>query len=258
MTIDEHIERFKAIHGDKYDYSEFRKAGYHGANKKILIKCRECGEWFEQLYCVHLGGHGCKKCGKRRSAKAMRQAWGTDTLLQEEFERRVREKNGNSLDLSAAVYKNAVTPVKVKCKRCGYVWEPPAQELYRRGCPVCNPVRGTPDHVYVMVDDYHNPTVMKIGITKDTHNKKERRFSAIVRHTPFHVEPDPLACWYVSPRHARKLEKEFHKLCDDLSCGFNNFDGCSEWFRWDDNKYRLIEDFITNLQRRVGDKRPKR
>lgn len=52
------IEKAKAIHGDKYDYS---KSVYVSAKEKITITCPAHGD-FEQLVSGHLSGYGCKHC----------------------------------------------------------------------------------------------------------------------------------------------------------------------------------------------------
>lgn len=52
------IERFKKVHGDKYDYS---KVEYKYSKNKVIIICKEHGE-FEQSPHKHLFGRGCPKC----------------------------------------------------------------------------------------------------------------------------------------------------------------------------------------------------
>ena len=59
LTTEQWIEKAKAVHGDKYDYS---KVVYKNNNTKVTIICPEHGE-FEQRPAVHLKGHGCKMCG---------------------------------------------------------------------------------------------------------------------------------------------------------------------------------------------------
>jgi hypothetical protein len=52
------IERFTKIHGDRYDYS---KVDYQGAGSKVLIICREHGEFLQRVS-DHAGGANCPKC----------------------------------------------------------------------------------------------------------------------------------------------------------------------------------------------------
>jgi hypothetical protein len=55
------IQKAKAIHGDKYDYS---KTNYIDATTNVIIICPEHGE-FEQRHSHHLNGIGCPKCAGR-------------------------------------------------------------------------------------------------------------------------------------------------------------------------------------------------
>ena len=57
------LDDFKKVHGDRYDYS---KVDYKGSREKVTIVCGEHGE-FLQTPKVHKRGHGCQKCGWKRS-----------------------------------------------------------------------------------------------------------------------------------------------------------------------------------------------
>jgi hypothetical protein len=57
-TIDKFIQDAKDVHGDKYDYSEVK---YIGSHTKVIIKCKEHGE-FLQTPNNHLRGQDCPKC----------------------------------------------------------------------------------------------------------------------------------------------------------------------------------------------------
>jgi hypothetical protein len=59
LTTTEFIEKAKAIHGDKYDYS---KVNYIKKSIKIEIICINHNYNFTQTPHDHLGGHGCSKC----------------------------------------------------------------------------------------------------------------------------------------------------------------------------------------------------
>ena len=58
FTTEEFIQKNKAIHGEKYDYS---KTNYVSNNIKVIIICPEHGE-FEQTPHQHISGEGCPKC----------------------------------------------------------------------------------------------------------------------------------------------------------------------------------------------------
>jgi hypothetical protein len=57
-TREEIIERFREVHGDRYDYSKFQ---YLGTKKKSVIICKIHGE-FTILPMHHIKGTGCQKC----------------------------------------------------------------------------------------------------------------------------------------------------------------------------------------------------
>lgn len=62
-TKNEFVAKAKAIHGDKYNYSDFV---YVSSETKGLIKCNICGNVFLQEPHSHLKGCGCKKCASKR------------------------------------------------------------------------------------------------------------------------------------------------------------------------------------------------
>ena len=59
LTREEFIDKARAIHGDKYDYS---KVVYKNSNTHVCIICPIHGE-FMQKPILHLIGQGCPKCG---------------------------------------------------------------------------------------------------------------------------------------------------------------------------------------------------
>lgn len=58
LTTKEFINKAINVHGDKYDYS---KVNYTGSTNKVIIICKEHGQ-FEQVANAHLRGKGCPKC----------------------------------------------------------------------------------------------------------------------------------------------------------------------------------------------------
>lgn len=59
MPKEEFVEKAKAIHGDKYNYS---KAVYKGYKAPLLIHCNTCHSDFYQSPEGHLHDEGCPKC----------------------------------------------------------------------------------------------------------------------------------------------------------------------------------------------------
>ena len=97
------IEDFKAIHGDRYDYS---RVDYNGGRSKIIIGCRIHG-WFEQLASNHMSGRNCKKCGDIEGGK-------TSKITLEEFLSRAKGWHGDKYDYSLVDLENNNISDKVK------------------------------------------------------------------------------------------------------------------------------------------------
>lgn len=82
---------------------------YTNRNNPILTKCKACGHtWKVRPYDL-LYKQGCPKCNK--CAK----------LTTEEFIERMNSINPDIIILGE--YINSNTPIKCKCKLCGYEWE---------------------------------------------------------------------------------------------------------------------------------------
>lgn len=64
VTIDEFLDRAKAAHGDRYDYSQVR---FINTSTKIKIICPKHGP-FMQLPYTHMRGGGCKQCSSEQRA----------------------------------------------------------------------------------------------------------------------------------------------------------------------------------------------
>ncbi len=61
------LERFKAIHGDKYNYA---KVESQGTRQKVIITCRVHGD-FMQLPHDHYNGRGCRECFMDRNKHSL-------------------------------------------------------------------------------------------------------------------------------------------------------------------------------------------
>lgn len=134
------IQEFRAVHGDRYDYSKFV---YKNSSTKSVIICREHGE-FLQPSTTHRKGVGCPKCALEASYKRQR-------ALAEEFakvfETRSREAHGNFYDYSKVVYETARKKVCIVCPIHGEFWQEPYNHIEGHGCAKCraddNSVRNT-------------------------------------------------------------------------------------------------------------------
>ena len=119
--IEECLKKYK---NNEYDYSFVI---YTHSHIKVKIKCNKCGHIFEQKPYSHLQGVGCPRC------KVLQQ---TSTI--EEFIKKAVKIHGKKYDYSYVLYVNSYTKIKIKCNKCGHIFEQtPHQHLQKNGCPEC-------------------------------------------------------------------------------------------------------------------------
>ena len=137
-TREQFIIEAKKIHGDKYDYS---LVDYVGTDSKVRIICPVHGV-FEQTPYNHMKGHGCPECaGVRKSKK---------TFLDE-----LSKIDG--YDYSMVVYDGAFKKIKIKCMKCGAVFEmTPHNFLRGERCPRCAGKNRTADEFFKMAAEKHS------------------------------------------------------------------------------------------------------
>ncbi|MCK0789646.1 DUF723 domain-containing protein [Acinetobacter pittii] len=123
LRITDHIERFKSVHGERYDYSEFK---FNGAREKSTIICSEHGS-FQQTYHHHyMRKQGCPQCIKNRRLNI--------EIILEAF----KKVHGDRYDYSLVEFKtNNRAKVKIVCKEHGIFEQQIASHLQGRNCPSC-------------------------------------------------------------------------------------------------------------------------
>ncbi len=129
LTQEQFIERFKAVHGDRYGLG---KAVYVTGHKKVIIQCAEHGD-FEATPTDLTSGKGCKKCGNKRSGQTRR-------ISKEELIER-----GTALHSGRYTYNNADCTsqnpkVSITCTECNndFMMKPEAHlGTHKQGCRVC-------------------------------------------------------------------------------------------------------------------------
>jgi hypothetical protein len=122
LTTEDIVNRFKKVHGERYDY---RKVVYTGCNEKVNIICPEHG-MFKQLVGNHSKGHGCKQCYYERK-----------TLSKEEFIERAKKVHGERYDYSKVIYTGYDEKVNIICPEHGMFKQTVANHLSGQGCPLC-------------------------------------------------------------------------------------------------------------------------
>jgi len=116
------LQKAKAIHGNRYDYSEVK---YIDTDTKVCIICPEHGE-FWQIPGHHTKGHGCRKCS------------GTAPLTTEEFVAEARDIHTGKYNYSKVNYKNRKIKVCIICPEHGEFWQIPGDHSRGIGCPKCS------------------------------------------------------------------------------------------------------------------------
>lgn len=126
VTTKDFINRARAIHGDKYDYS---RVVYTTNRTNVEIICPTHGS-FLQTPTNHLRGKGCTKCGRERTIA--KQSDTKDT-----FVAKAVAVHGDRYDYSKVEYINNSTKICIICPEHGEFWQTPCSHLNGNGCPDC-------------------------------------------------------------------------------------------------------------------------
>lgn len=107
---------------------------YINNKTNILVRCTICNhQWFTRLDRT-LYNSGCPKCANIKKAEDR-------TLSQEEFNQRIY-KLSPELEILGK-YINSKSPIKCKCTKCNYIWDPCASSLLvGSSCPNCKHSKG--------------------------------------------------------------------------------------------------------------------
>lgn len=106
MTIDEWIARAKAIHGDKYDYSQ---TVYVNQRTNVKIICPAHG-LFEQKADSHICGYGCKLCGYKSEKRKGVHQWSDEQY--EKIASTCMKKYGSKRFLDSVEGKMKISAIK--------------------------------------------------------------------------------------------------------------------------------------------------
>lgn len=127
MTTEEFVDRARARHGDRFDYS---RVEYTGSRHRVEIHCDIHGPFWQNAT-NHLRGYGCPACSLERRAE-------TYALSTGEFIGRARAVHGDSYEYSRVGYVDAATPVEIVCPIHNSVFlQAPKSHLSGAGCPPC-------------------------------------------------------------------------------------------------------------------------
>ena len=127
LTISDCIEKFRGIHGDKYDYSKMK---YINIRTKVCIICPEHGEFWQYPYQHIDRKNGCPKCGNIATASKL-------SKTREDFIKDAIKVHGDKYTFKDTIYKNSTTRIKVNCRKHGMFEILPSNLLQGYGCPKC-------------------------------------------------------------------------------------------------------------------------
>ena len=116
------ITRAKAIHGDKYDYSN---VSYKNTSTKVDITCPIHGI-FQQTPNSHLKGRGCPFCSRTKK----------DTTAT--FVAKAMGVHGNKYNYSLVDYVSSTSKISIICAEHGIFQQRPVCHLQGQGCPTCH------------------------------------------------------------------------------------------------------------------------
>ena len=137
LTTEEFINKAKAVHGERYDYS---KVEYVDNKTKVCIICPIHGVFYQRPL-DHLHGHECSECGKKKNIESRRKT--IETFIDES-----RKVHGDKYDYSKVKYENTSTKVCIICKEHGEFWQAPYTHLNGHGCPKCAYKGDRQKHIY--------------------------------------------------------------------------------------------------------------
>lgn len=205
-NTDSFIEKANLKHLDKYDYTY---SDYRGNDQKVIILCKEHGEFLQTPH-MHLYGNGCPKCGriltglKKRKPKKINikvpkiktEKIKTDfrKKREESFIKRSIILHDNKYIYDKVFYIGNKSKVIINCKIHGDFLQNPADHLKGCGCKECgsqknhayNSTLGERNKeewlkkrccIYLIQIKGQSDNFYKIGIS----TQKEKRFSVLKR-----------------------------------------------------------------------------
>lgn len=177
-TLQQIINEFKLIHGNKYNYSNIN---YVNTQTKVKIICPLHGE-FEQQPNNHLMGKGCRKCAGRSIENTY------------DFIQKAQEVHGNKYDYSKVNYKKTNENIKIIGLIHGEFEQQPCVHIRGNGCKECgkkilsNKLKKTNEDFIKSAIDIHGN---KYDYSKVIYNKNNINVIIICKeHGEFEQQPN--------------------------------------------------------------------
>lgn len=129
ITHDEWLERFRAKHGERFDYAKTQNIT--SSLQRITITCETHGD-FEQVVYKHWSAqkHPCRAC--RLAANGKKHRKSVPTFLDE-----IKARFGDAYDVGNVRYEGYKKPVTLTCHEHGSFSQTPQLLRAGYGCPAC-------------------------------------------------------------------------------------------------------------------------
>ena len=148
LSQNEIIERFRSVHGDKYDYS---KVVFTRMRDKVCIICPKHGEFWQTPDKHYKQGQGCPSCGN------IKKNQGRKTSI-DAFIRNAKAVHGDKYDYSKVSFNTMHDKVTIICPEHGEFNQLAYDHLGGHGCTKCaiEKSRLTKDDFVRRANDIHN------------------------------------------------------------------------------------------------------
>lgn len=172
ISVDEYLDRFIRLHGDKYDYDLMPDSVSY--DTYITVICGRHGP-FEITVANHLQ-HGCQKCAN--DSKKM-------TVL--EFKEKCTIIHNGKYDYSKVEFNNIGETVTIKCNIHGEYSQRACRHLLGTGCVTCGISKFSPEDFIKRANMLHEN---KYDYTNMKYDCKTRPVTiSCVEHGPFILTP---------------------------------------------------------------------
>lgn len=126
LTREEFIEKAKAVHGERYDYS---RVNYLNNSTPVEVVCPEHGPFFPKPVNHIANKSGCPACA------------GCQRVTQQEFIRRSRLVHGDKYDYSKSEFRTVDDKVSIICPEHGQFEQVAYDHMKGRGCIKCGVIK---------------------------------------------------------------------------------------------------------------------
>jgi len=204
LKLEEVLNWFKEVHGDKYDYS---KVNYINNNTKIEIICPEHGSFLVYPK-YHKMGKRCREC-----------FYKDNTLTQLEIIKDFKNVHGNKYDYSKVNYINNKTKVEIICPEHGSFFQKPNDHKQGNGCPICGKKSKGEERIKEFLEENN------IEYLREYNLFKKYRFDFYLKDLDTVIEYDGIQ--HFKPINYFGGEKGFKETCfrdkeKDIYCKKNN------------------------------------